>query len=818
MTTEKSGPLPSKAAVPFTASSAPDSTTVGPYVPELARESDVRSAAMAYGKAGLYLAPTRSTDPKNPGSYLGSKWQTRTVTGGADAYAIFGEEYPDAAGIALHCGRSGVVVVDIDTEDEYAVPAELLRAIKELEPPFQTTRRDAALRGHYLFQQPHGRTIGNSLGKLGKGWGDVRGTNGVIILPPSLHKSASDGGHYEWQRTGAIPVLPTYVADLLPDGGDNESTVSDAAVEAFLSEHVSNMKPHAAKGPVTTFLRETDRGGGRHLECVTAAAWLCREARAGLHPARDALQALRTEFLRLVTADPGAHAATRSNGGAVREFRSILAWAVAQAIGEPPERIARVRERAIGDAPTLTDENGVETLDPHPNVLPSPNAPALAARALAERLPAGDGVPRVKWWRDEFYRWRGAHYEPFPNAELEKWIYEQTEHAEYIVPAEEKDETAEGEYRRWHPNIRKVAEVSNALAKLVLQHVGDDERVLACRNGVIDPVTRERLDHTPRRFNLNSLPFDYDPLAECPRWLQFLDECLPGDTEAHNFLGEWFGYVLSGRTDQQKMASLIGKRRGGKGTIARVLTAMVGKDGYTNPDIADLGSHFGRASLIGKSLAVMSDVRWNSNLSSEALRTLLYITGEDAVTIPRKHKDDWTGRSGVRFMVLSNDVPSFADRSNAIGTRMIHVKFDVTFEGREDFGLENKLMAEMAGILNWALAGLYRLNKQGRFTVPRSGLVIAEEMEENANPVRTFIEDRYGVKAGTEVDAVALLNAYTAWAEARGMKRMEIRTFMTALRHVDGVTTKRVQEGKVKVQKVYGVNADPFDLTTGVGG
>ena len=94
--------------------------------------------------------------------------------------------------IALHCGRSGAIVFDVDHPE--LVPDVLRRHL--LSAPFQSTRPDEPRRGHYVFLQPPGRTIGNSNGRLGKAWGEVRGCNGVIIAQPSHHK---DGGRYRWE-------------------------------------------------------------------------------------------------------------------------------------------------------------------------------------------------------------------------------------------------------------------------------------------------------------------------------------------------------------------------------------------------------------------------------------------------------------------------------------------------------------------------------------------------------------------------------------------------------------------------------------------
>lgn len=780
--------------------------TVIPEVTPYGDGKDLYTKAMAYAGAGLYIAPTVKTGSspgKNPGALLGGDWPSRTVTGGADAYALFGEQYADrACGIALHCGRSGLIVIDIDTEDAGLVPEPLMRAIQETQPPYQTTRQGAVLKAHYLFRQPEGRSIGNSPAGLGSEWGDIRGKNGVIILAGSWH--AAPDGMYAWQRTGPVPVLPDYVAELLTDGTPVEGACSDSEVEAFLNAHISRLKPTAAAGPVNAFADRVARGAGRHATMIDVTCWAMREAAAGLYPAREVSFQLAEAM----------SAALNGERDTTKEMRGILAWSIAQVLAEPggEERRARYREEAIGGGTVIINDDGGEELDPHPWILPSPTDPSAVARRLAELMPCVDGQVCAKWWRDDFYRWRTTRWEVWPAPEVERWMYEQTEHAEYVVPADDGDDEAEDEYRKWRPGIRKIQEATNALAKLVLQHVGEEEAVLACSNGVVDTHTLELLPHSPKVFNLQSLPFDYDREAQCPRWLRFLDECMPDDAEGHAFLGEWFGYILSGRTDQQKIASLIGKRRGGKGTIARVLTSMIGKAGVTAPDITDLGSHFGRASLIGKSLAVMADVRWNSNLSSEALKTFLAISGEDTVTIPRKHKDDWTGRSGLRFMVMSNDIPSFADRSNAIGSRMIHLKFDVTFEGREDFDLELKLMAEMPGILNWALAGLRRLDEQGRFTVPRSGLAISAQMEENANPVGTFVDEMCGADGAGELDVVALLAVYNEWAGRRFMKPMELRTFMAALRHLTGVGVTRVKRDGHRWQAVTGLKCDAVDV------
>jgi putative DNA primase/helicase len=750
----------------------------------------LQAAASAYGNAGLYIAPTVNRGPspgKNPGTLLGAGWPSKTVTGGADAWALL-DEHRDACGVALHAGRSGLVVVDIDTEDATLIPEPLRRAIRELRPPRSTTRIGATLRGHCLFAQPAGRHIGNSTGQLGDEWGDIRGTNGVIILPGSYHPA--DDGRYEWQHTGDIPTLPDYVADLLPDGAVAGAAYSDEQVEEFLTANVGNARPAALRGVIGDLVAASAHG--RHAAAVRAACWAMREARAGLYPARVAADAIAHELREAVGGERDTTA----------EMRGIMSWAVAQAAAEAPERVTQVRARALPKPATV---EAPEAPEEHDNVLPSSRAPVKAARALAARR------PHLRWWRDDYYSWTGTHWACEPVPAIEQWMYAETEHADCLVPP--KKDGDEPERQAWNPNKRKIGEVMHALSRLVIQRPAsqDDDRVLACKNGVVDVATRQLLPHTPDRFNLSVRDFDYDSRAQCPQWLAFLRTSLPGDDAAHAFLQEWFGYVLSGRTDMHTIASLIGVRRGGKSITSSILQALVGADACTSPDITDLGSHFGRATLVGKSLAALNDVRWNSPLASEALKTLLGISGEDVMTFPRKHRDDWTGRSGVRLMTISNDTPSFADRSNALGARMIHVQFKVSFVGREDRSLEGKLRSELPGILNWALDGLARLDKTRVFTRPASDAEIAEEMTRDSNPVRTWIEEQCVSGPEHEAPSYTLLEAYTEWSDRRGERRMSLRTFHRALRDAGVRVERRKLPTGQQEQRAYGLKCPSYD-------
>jgi hypothetical protein len=304
------------------------------HIPDIDPDAGTLDAALRYAAAGLYVLPV-TAGSKNPGSVVGKGWQHKSSTDPQTITAWFaGTDH----GVAIHVGRSGLVVADIDQVDK--LPDILADAAAEHWPPTQQTRHGI----HHVYATPPGRTLSNGLGRLGNGWGEIRGRNGVILGAPSQHP---DGGRYRWLHTGDIPVLPDAVAALLDDATDATDAASDTQVDAFLDTHVDEQRPELLGVLMTVFLNAVAQGESRHTRMVSVATGAMSEARAGLYPARKAAEALETLFLDAVTTEaPGK--ATRTPAVARSEWRGILAWAVAQAQAAD---LQQVRARAAQQVP-----------------------------------------------------------------------------------------------------------------------------------------------------------------------------------------------------------------------------------------------------------------------------------------------------------------------------------------------------------------------------------------------------------------------------------------------------------------------------------
>ena len=89
-------------------------------------------------------------------------------------------------------------------------------------------------------------------------------------------------------------------------------------------------------------------------------------------------------------------------------------------------------------------------------------------------------------------------------------------------------------------------------------------------------------------------------------------------------------------------------------------------------------------------------------------------------------------------MLLTNELPKLTDSSGALPGRMILLRLTQSWYGNEDTALTDRLLAELPGILLWAIAGWQRLRDRGHFVQPDAGKELIGELADLASPVGAF--------------------------------------------------------------------------------
>jgi len=276
---------------------------------------------------------------------------------------------------------------------------------------------------------------------------------------------------------------------------------------------------------------------------------------------------------------------------------------------------------------------------------------------------------------------------------------------------------------------------------------------------------------------------------------------------------------LSPDTSQQKIGAIIGPKRSGKGTIARVLTKILGAHSVAGPTMNSLGETFGLEPLITAPLAIVSDVRIGQRTDkSTIVERLLSVSGEDQMTVARKYIRAWTGKLPTRFLLLTNELPALTDGSGALAGRMIVLVLTTSFFGKEDAKLTGKLTAESAGILNWAMAGYRRLVERGHFIQPKSGESAIDDIETLGAPVRAFVRDCCVVVADESVTKADLFQTWKHWCMDENRKDAGTKEWFSRNLHATepsvSTTRPRVNNGKEREwrHRGIGLNAVGADL------
>jgi putative DNA primase/helicase len=425
----------------------------------------------------------------------------------------------------------------------------------------------------------------------------------------------------------------------------------------------------------------------------------------------------------------------------------------------------------------------------------NPSAPLPTARKFLEERYVRDGLQTLHHFDGAYYQWNGRCYEKADGKAIRAEVYD-------LLDKAWRQEKRSGRQVPFDPTTKKVNDVIDALQAdanlpnntpvpswLTEERIPDmthpPKELVAMSNGLLHLPTSELQPPTPLFFSFNALDYPYKPGAGAspPNWLRFLSQLWPDDQESIDTLQEIFGYLLTVDTKQQKIFMIVGPRRSGKGTIARVLTEMLGRSNVCAPTLASLAERFGLAPLIDKQAAIIADARLGVRTDQAAVgERLLSISGEDNITVDRKFMVAWTGKLPTRFMLLTNELPRFADSSGALAGRLIVLTLTESFYGKEDLGLKERLLPELPGILNWSIEGWKRLSKRGHFVQPKSSSDLVQELEDLASPVGAFIRDQCVLDHYAEVVCDELYNVYKEWCEGQGRKPSAKPTFGSNLR------------------------------------
>lgn len=262
-----------------------------------------------------------------------------------------------------------------------------------------------------------------------------------------------------------------------------------------------------------------------------------------------------------------------------------------------------------------------------------------------------------------------------------------------------------------------IADVKNEIA-VDHEQFDRDPYLLNLQNGTFNLNTCELQPHRSSDMLTMVAAANYDPNAECPRFLQFIDEVTLNRAEIKRYLQKVCGYLLPGKNELHCMFFFYGKMtRNGKTTLASTIKGALGSYSVTcDVDIITKPSGKGSGSpkpellqLYKKRFAYFEEPDKYSTLQGSLLKQ---ITGGSHLSARGLYSNSHLEFKCTAKMVIScNNLPRINDLSLIKSDRIKIIPFDKHFsENERDTSLADQFSTPeaMSAILNWLIEG-YRL-------------------------------------------------------------------------------------------------------------
>lgn len=301
----------------------------------------------------------------------------------------------------------------------------------------------------------------------------------------------------------------------------------------------------------------------------------------------------------------------------------------------------------------------------------------------------------------------------------------------------------------------------------------------------------------------------YDPAAECPGWLAFLELIMP-DPAIRACLQRVLGSALFGENRAQVCIFLRGPGGNGKSTLLNVLSHVLGrKDGYAAPCKVEMFLDTGQQSagaatpeevdLPGARAYIATEPGARDVLSAKKIKGL---TGGDRRMSRGLFGDPFFWTPKGLPIISCNRTPKIKDEDEGTRRRLVFFPFDVNLRAlpadkqRPQGEVEAELFAEGAGILNWLVDGFRDFMARG-IDMPEPMVKLKAQLLEAADPVGVFLDEMTVRDPGGRIRVKDFYTCHERWCEAEGRTLYQMKTVG------DILVEKGIERGKSNGDSVW---------------
>lgn len=383
-----------------------------------------------------------------------------------------------------------------------------------------------------------------------------------------------------------------------------------------------------------------------------------------------------------------------------------------------------------------------------------------------------------------WYIWDGKRWKVDTKKEIERII------AKVLRSLSKSEDEAEAKWSRMceRRNIRMNS--IKDLMPLVPGERGDFDRhkfLFNVENGIVDLKTGKLLQHD-RELGLTKITnITFDENAKCPEWLKFLDQIFLGDQALVEYMQRLIGYSLTGDISEQIMMFLVGGGSNGKSTFINTIKDLMGDYGKqaksdTFIKKKESGANNDIARLVGSRFVSAIESEEGEKLADSFVKQ---ITGGEPVLARFLRQEFFEFIPEFKVFFTTNHKPIIGGLDEGIWRRVKLIPFNLSLPAhKRDKRLPEKLSLEMPGILNWAIEGCMKWQRDGL----KEPKVVAEatgKYKDDMDILAPFLDEVCYVEERENesimIEAKELYNTYERWCFNSGERSLGNRSFYRML-------------------------------------
>jgi putative DNA primase/helicase len=325
-----------------------------------------------------------------------------------------------------------------------------------------------------------------------------------------------------------------------------------------------------------------------------------------------------------------------------------------------------------------------------------------------------------------------------------------------------------------------MLELAKCEVPVVPEELDADPMLLNTQNGIVrlSDGTLHPHDRGKKLTKCTGAPFD--PNAECPQWLAFLDRIFEKNAELIGYMQRALGYSLTGDCTEEAFFVCYGTGANGKSTLFGVVQKILGD--YATTTRAETVLAKRHTDSIPNDVAALMGARFVTAIEAEEGRRLASglvksLTGRDKLSARFMRGEFFEFEPIFKLWIGVNHKPRISDSSPAMWRRVKLIPFTVTIPlADQDPDLRDKLLAERAGILAWLVDGCteWKAHRLGSCdAVDKATRAYRDE----SNTVAEWVGVACTVARGAEATHAELFGAFNAWCEREGEEPLKARAF-----------------------------------------